>query len=184
MNFDLATYSEDAKKEGFCMLYTGGSKAKWAKVCMNPKKVLHTVPESKNRQTVHIGFLAYPNPKLKNKIPNLRFYEFNKSIVHNNLKELILRPSKLEYSTAGKLEQSVSKSEYIETIRKIKELLAAGEIYQLNYAIRFRKKFSGNPYHIFLKLAETSPSNFSAYLNCGDFHYLDIKTNSWAQLKN
>ena len=171
-HFDLTTYSESSKKEGFCMLHTGSAESKWVRVCMNPKKIRTKIPEAKNGQSVHIGYLAYPNPKAKNIIPESCFYEFTGSNVHNHTEKLVSNLKKLDFRTSGKLEQSVSKSEYVKKIKQVKELLAAGEIYQLNYAIRFRKKFSGNPYHLFLKLIESNPTNFSAFLNCGDFQIL------------
>lgn len=171
-HFDLSTYSEDAKKEGFCLLHTGGVESKWSKICLNPKKTLRQVSEGNIGQSVQIGYLAYPNPKLVNKIPNSRFYSYADSTTHQHKKGSKISSSRFDYKSSGKLEQSVGKSEYIKKIKQVKELLAAGEIYQLNYAIRFRKKFSGNPYHLFLKLIETNPSNFSVFLNCGDFQIL------------
>jgi anthranilate/para-aminobenzoate synthase component I len=116
--------------------------------------------------------MAYPSPKLVNKIPDLRFYEYNNSVTHRHKKGAKIATLESNYKTSGRLEQSVTKSEYIQKIKKIKELLAAGEIYQLNYAIRFRKKFTGSPYHLFLKLIEDNPTNFSAFLNCGDFQII------------
>ncbi len=171
-NFDLNQYSEDSKKDGFCMINTGGSKEKWTRICMNPKKVFTQLPGRNNGQFVQIGYLAYPNPELANKIPNSRFYEFTKSVIHHHKKGAKIATLEYEYKSFGKLEQSVSKSEYIQKIKEVKELLAAGEIYQLNYAIRFRKKFAGNPYHLFLRLIESNATDFSAFLNCGDFQIL------------
>ncbi len=112
----------------------------------------------------HIGYLAYPNIGLKNIIPDRKFFGYkelvklNKPPVINGL-----------FKTSGHLQQSVTKSEYIKKIKQIKELLAVGEIYQMCYSIRFRKKFEGSPYALFLKLAEVNPVDFSAYLNCGNF---------------
>jgi para-aminobenzoate synthetase component 1 len=113
-----------------------------------------------------IGYFAYPNPTLKNSIPCSRFYECDSLITGS------ISVAPISYRTFGKLEQSVTKNEYIKKILKIKELLAAGEIYQLDYAIRFRKKFEGEPFALFLKLIEINPSDFSAYLNCGSFQII------------
>ncbi len=171
-NFDLNQYSETSKTEGFCMLHTGGSEGKYSSIFSDPKKTLTSLSERNDRQAVQIGYMAYPNPKLKNSIPDSRFYEFNKSAVHRHKKKAKIATIEADYKTSGKLEQSVAKSEYIKKIKKVKELLAAGEIYQLNYAIRFRKKFTGNSYHLFLKLIESNPTSFSAFLNCGGFQIL------------
>jgi len=154
------------------MLHTGGGEEKWNKICVDPKKIFTRLPEHNDRQAVHIGYLAYHNPKLTNKIPDLRFYAYSGSVTHHHKKGTKFTTPEIDYKTSGKLEQSVTKSEYLQKIKKIKELLAAGEIYQLNFAVRFRKKFSGNPYHFFLKLIGNNPANFSAFLNCGSFQII------------
>lgn len=170
-DFDLNHYSEASKKEGFCMLHDG-TREKWTSVFGEPKKIYDGLPRRKNRQDVHIGYMAYSNPKLRNKIPDSRFYEFGKSVVHHHKKGAKIATLEADYKTSGKLDQSVTKAEYIRKIKEVKELLAAGEIYQLNYAIRFRKKFSGSPYHLFLRLIDSNPTSFSAFLNCGDFQII------------
>jgi len=125
-----------------------------------------------SRQGDVIGYFSYPNPTLKNNILDSRFYEYG-SFERNFVTPSVVEGSKIaRFSTSGRLEQSVTRKEYIKKILRIKELLAAGEIYQLDYAIRFRKKFEGEPFVLFLKLIDTNPSDFSAYLNCGDFQII------------
>jgi len=132
-----------------------------------------------------IGYFAYPNPTLKNNIPDSRFYEYDSLICRRGN---VFAPTEgienVKYKTSGKLEQSVTKSEYIKKIHQIKELLAAGEIYQMCYCIRFRKKFTGNPYALFLKLAEANPTDFSAYLNCGDFQIISNSPERFFKVEN
>ncbi|MCK5610287.1 chorismate-binding protein, partial [Candidatus Pacearchaeota archaeon] len=111
-----------------------------------------------------MGYLAYPGTGLKNEIPDRLFYEY-KDIVKNSG---VLKCD-TSYQTKGRLEQSVSEEEYVEKIGQIKELLAAGEIYQMCYSIRFRKKFSGDPYALFCKLSKVNPVAFSAFFNAGSF---------------
>lgn len=156
----------DPSAEGFCFLHSGGGGKSYA--YSEPRQKLSRIPESSGNKSVFVGYLAYPNPHLKNEIPNVRFYEYAK---HDGraIPTVVCESS---YRTSGKLEQSVTKSEYIKKILAVKKLLAEGEIYQLNYAIRFRKKFAGSPYALFLKLIETNPTAFSAFLNCGDFQII------------
>ncbi|MCK5347338.1 MAG: chorismate-binding protein, partial [Candidatus Heimdallarchaeota archaeon] len=103
-----------------------------------------------------IGYYAYPNVGLKNIIPSSRFYEYEE-LIHLKTPPIV----DANFKTTGRLEQSVTKPQYIQKIKQIKELLAAGEVYQINFAIRFRKKFEGNPYALFLKLTEVNPVDFS-----------------------
>jgi len=122
-----------------------------------------------SRKTEHsIGYLAYPNAgRLKNDIPDRQFFNYDKLIVRKDLPII-----DIGYKTSGRLEQSVTKKQYIKKIKQIKKLLAAGEIYQINFAIRFRKQFDGDPYALFLRLADVNPVDFQAYLNCGDFQII------------
>ncbi|MBU0728063.1 anthranilate synthase component I family protein, partial [Patescibacteria group bacterium] len=134
-------------------------------------------------QGTSIGYISYPNPNLKNDIPNSRFYKYDKLI---RRRDDVIAPEGINmiYKTSGKLQQSVTKSQYIQKIRQVKELLAAGEIYQLNYAIRFRKKFEGSPYALFLKLTEANPADFAAYINCGTFHIISSSPERLFKVEN
>lgn len=156
----------DPSAEGFSFLHSGGAGKSYA--YSGPQKKLSRVPENSDRTSVFVGYMAYPNPHLKNEIPDARFYEYAKPTDHA-IPTIVCEDG---YKTSGKLDMSVSKDEYVKKILAVKELLAAGEIYQLNYAIRFRKKFAGNPYALFLKLIEKNPTAFSAFLNCGDFQII------------
>ena len=166
-SFDLSHYSQSAKKEGFVVMHAGLN-GKKTTVFSGPKKKLSKIPENDKKLT-YTGYLAYPNPRLKNHIPDSRFYGYENSITYNHKKGIPLATLKKRYKTSGKLEQSVTKAEYIKKIQEIKELLAAGEVYQINYAIRFRKKFEGDPYSLYLKLIHENPTNFSVFMNCGDY---------------
>ena len=208
---NLQLFSHLSHQEGMVVLHSnpdGQMSEKWTIIGMNGK---HT-PSSEGdidqcrlqmKGYVSIGYLAYPNPTLKNDIPNMRFYGFD-SLLHYNhqtneifikytnksdLKkwEKILNQSKLStknYKTIGRLQQSVTKAQYIKKIKQIKELLAAGEVYQINYAIRFRKKFQGDPYALFLKLTDINPTDFAAYLNCGDFQIISSSPERLFKVQN
>ena len=140
------------------------------------------------RQGGRIGYFAYPNPTLKNIIPSSRFYGYDKLVIinSNRRRDWSISPAgwKGDFKTTGKLEQSVSKSQYIKKIGRIKELLVAGEIYQMCYSIRFRKRFSGSPYALFLKLTEINPVDFATYLNCGDFQIISSSPERFFKVKN
>jgi para-aminobenzoate synthetase component 1 len=175
----------EIRREGFAMLHGkwGGRNEVQSIVGVNGKCApkIPRVPSPPiavrragrdDKRAHYLGFLAYPNPTLKNNIPDTRFYGYD-SLACNFVIPTVVEGFKIaRFSTSGRLEQSVTKKEYINKILKIKELLSAGEIYQLDYAIRFRKKFEGEPFALFLKLIEVNPTDFSAYLNCGGFQII------------
>jgi len=172
----LTLGKKDIEREGFAVLHGkwGGNSIRTF-VAINQKS---SATADKN-QKYEIGYFAYPNPTLKNKIPDSKFYKYQ-DIFHLKSPPVV----DVSFQTSGRLEQSVTKSQYIKKIKQVKELLAAGEIYQLNYAIRFRKKFKGYPYALFLKLNKVNPSDFSAYLNCGDFQIISSSPERLLKVQN
>jgi len=207
--FNLNWFSEKSSEKGFVVLHSGEGGVEdecWTIVgqCPRGKESEGTIRKSR----LQVGYFAYPNPTLKNKIPNQLFYEFNSLFFYNHQTEeafvryedganlekwndvfpeganIYSRLQETKYKTHGKLHQSVTKSEYIKKIHQIKELLAAGEVYQINYAIRFQKKLEGGPYALFLKLSETNPVDFSAYLNCGDFQIISSSPERFFKVEN
>ena len=162
----------DIQKKGFAILHGkwGDSKAPQSLIGLHGKQ---------GNIKYSIGYLAYPNVGLKNVIPEKMFFGYDDLIAQKN-------PPLVEgsFQTSGRLEQSVTKSEYIKKIKKIKELLASGEIYQLCYCIRFRKKFEGDPYALFQKLVSVNPTDYSAYINCGDFQIISNSPEGFFKVKN
>ena len=62
-----------------------------------------------------------------------------------------------------------SREDYLGAIRRIKEHIAAGDIYQANLSQRFKRPFRGNSFDLFLDLRMRTPAPFSAYLDARDF---------------
>ena len=94
----------DIQREGFAVLHGkwGGGSAQTL-IGINRKSL--TV----NRK-YRIGYLSYPNPNLKNNIPDTRFYGYD-SLVTGDASVM-----SGTFSTTGRLEQSVTKKEYIKKI--------------------------------------------------------------------
>lgn len=61
-----------------------------------------------------------------------------------------------------------SRSEYIEAVKRIKEYIASGHVYQVNLSQRFTTDFSGDPFGLFRLLFRMNPAPFFAYMNAGD----------------
>lgn len=53
---------------------------------------------------------------------------------------------------------------YISAVRKIKDYIAAGDVYQVNLAQRFRGEWRGTPFELFSRLRVETPAPFAAYL--------------------
>ncbi|MBM7645596.1 para-aminobenzoate synthetase/4-amino-4-deoxychorismate lyase [Scopulibacillus daqui] len=55
---------------------------------------------------------------------------------------------------------------------KIKEAIAEGATYQVNYTMRLRSKFEGDDFSFYKQLSRAQSSNYSAYLNIGTYRIL------------
>ena len=66
------------------------------------------------------------------------------------------------------------REKYCKDIRTIKELIAAGEVYQVNYTGRFHFGFSGSPLALFRELLKQQPVGYAAYLDTGDRQILSL----------
>ncbi len=78
------------------------------------------------------------------------------------------RPSATGGYHVGPWTPNRSRPAYLTSIRTVRELIAAGETYQVNYTIRLRSPFSGDPLGMFGDLIRAQRADHGAYLDLGD----------------
>ncbi|MFH2013211.1 MAG: aminodeoxychorismate synthase component I [Pseudomonadota bacterium] len=66
------------------------------------------------------------------------------------------------------IESNFTREEYLKAIKKAKEYIFAGDIYQVNLSQRFHTKLSVEPYRLYKKLRNINPAPFACYLNFDD----------------
>ncbi len=64
---------------------------------------------------------------------------------------------------------SVSKDTYDQAIARIKDHIAKGNTYQVNYTFRLHARFSGDPWRFFLELMRVQQTRYAAYIDTGRF---------------
>lgn len=69
---------------------------------------------------------------------------------------------------------TVSKTEYLKKISRIKEHLAAGDSYQVNYTFKTKFNYSGDHYSLYRQLARRQPTPYSAFLRTDNFSILSL----------
>ncbi len=69
----------------------------------------------------------------------------------------------------GKLEPSVSKEDFVAAISEIKERIAEGATYQVNYTYRLNAGFSGDAWAFFYELVKGQKTDYAAFVDTGDF---------------
>ena len=65
-------------------------------------------------------------------------------------------------------------SEYKEKIKKIKEYLREGDIYQLNYTLRYKFDFEGSAFRLYQNLKEKQKTSYTAFLKFKDEYILSL----------
>jgi len=105
--------------------------------------------------------IHYPYETNEESINHL-FNEINSTIIENN-----------HHPTKPIIQQRVSREDYISTIEKIRQHIALGDIYEMNYCMEFfAEDFVCNPYQIYSKLNEISPTPFSCFYKLNDKYLL------------
>lgn len=85
--------------------------------------------------------------------------------------ELITLARRVEDSTVlDSWRTSVTPEEYHGAFARIKEHISRGNTYQVNYTLRLRHAFSGDPWKLFLSLQSAQRGAYAAYLNLGRHH--------------
>lgn len=73
---------------------------------------------------------------------------------------------------SSRLNSCFSKEEYIKLVRRIKDYIKEGDIYQANLSNRYFCEVNNHPIEIYNKLRKLNPAPFSAFLDFGDFQIL------------
>lgn len=74
-------------------------------------------------------------------------------------------------ASAIEIEQDTGRDRYIEMVKKAKEYIAAGDIFQANLSLRLSAEIGGrDPWQLYSILREINPSPFSSFMDFGDYH--------------
>ena len=83
--------------------------------------------------------------------------------------EIMQRESGFAEAGAVKVQQKVSKAEYIDTIEKLKKHILRGDCYEINYCMEFFAEDAIiDPLSVYQKLSNNSPNPFSALYKLDD----------------
>lgn len=92
---------------------------------------------------------------------------------HERLMEWLCENLKNDYSScesysASNMISVFNEEAYKNAVSRIKELISAGEVYQVNLSQRFEAYFKGDSFNFFKDLFKANPASFFAYINAGD----------------
>jgi para-aminobenzoate synthetase component I len=72
----------------------------------------------------------------------------------------------------GTMHSNFAKQHYLESVRRVRRYIRAGDVYQVNLSQRFQFPFRGNPFHLWEHLYAMNPSPFYAFIQAGDHQVL------------
>jgi para-aminobenzoate synthetase component 1 len=98
----------------------------------------------------------------------------------HDLKQSLKSPS--NSFKINNFESNLKVSEYCDAIRNIQSYIAAGDCYQVNFAQRFNAEFEGDTFSAYLKLRESLPSPFSAYMEFAEGAILSLSPERFIKL--
>lgn len=127
---------------------------------------------------IKVTYLAYKIcEKLSDKIGRLIFS--NPVLLKGFIRSLEEIPS---FPIKGTLlNESDSKESYIDKIKQIKELIQAGDIYQVCLSRSILVKTNTSGFDLFYKLFQENPTPYSSYLNLKDFEIISASPEQFLQ---
>lgn len=87
-------------------------------------------------------------------------------------KDLSEVPPLKRYGEVGEVCSNISENDYIEKVERIKDLLRAGETYQVNFSQRFKADCSISGWEIYKKLWKVNPAPFACYMDFSDYQII------------
>lgn len=88
------------------------------------------------------------------------------------LKKLHISNKADNFAVVGDETSSLNEKEHIEVIKKCKEHIAIGDVFQIVPSRQFRQKFKGDDFQLYRALRSVNPSPFLFYYNYNDYKIL------------
>jgi len=86
--------------------------------------------------------------------------------------------------SCGELESNFNREEYLERVKKARDYIIAGDIYQVNLSQRFQAPVrQGSAWEIYWRLREKNSAPFAAFIQGGDFQVLSSSPERFLRVK-
>lgn len=102
-------------------------------------------------------------------LPLLWFGLYAQAEPINDWLSLIDNGSAPDACTVGHWQPAISRADYAGVVHRIKDYLARGHSYQINYTFPLQAAFVGEPWALFTHLAAAQQAEYAAFINTGRF---------------
>jgi para-aminobenzoate synthetase component I len=79
---------------------------------------------------------------------------------------------------------SITRDEFLQSVRKVKDYIAAGDCYQVNLSHRLSVDWPGTPWELYQRLRQASPAPYAAYLDCGGHQILSSSPELFLKIRD
>ncbi|MFH0912817.1 MAG: aminodeoxychorismate synthase component I [Candidatus Omnitrophota bacterium] len=133
---------------------------------------------------LHIFAVGFPerNRRLAKLLSEANFKRIHKlisqlnSVKHTDKKDM-------PRTRRPELKSNFSKKDYLLAIKKAKEYIKKGDIYQVNLSQEFQARTDLSGFEIYQRLRKISPAYFNAYFDAGDYQILSSSPESFLRLE-
>jgi len=87
---------------------------------------------------------------------------------------ILYTPSERNECNIENVGNTVSREVYINDVESVREAIARGETYQVNYTFKHKFDFIGNPIDLFFNLCMKQSASYSAFIRCGEYDILSL----------
>ncbi|MFL2753981.1 MAG: anthranilate synthase component I [Gammaproteobacteria bacterium] len=103
--------------------------------------------------------------------------------IHQKILEPI-KEIKLNKKNSIKFSSSVTKEDYLKSIKKIKEYIVEGDVMQVVYGQELTTSFEGSPIELYKSLRKLNPSPYMYFLKIDDLHIVGASPEILVRLQN
>jgi para-aminobenzoate synthetase component 1 len=95
-------------------------------------------------------------------------------------------PARVRSGGSGRedLRCNFTRDDYCDAVRRAKEYIAAGDIYQVNLSQRFQAEIAASPAEAYLALRSANPAPYAAYLDIGDAQILSSSPECFLRMRD
>ena len=136
------------------------------------------------KKEIYMIKIVFGDEKIQNYLDKISIIE-NEFKAQNFYKNLnIQKIFKKNFKTNTKVKSNTSKRRFKSIVKKAKNYIKRGDIFQVVLSQRFEKKITRSPLEIYLRLRKLNPSPFMFYFNYKDFKVLGSSPEILVRLRN
>jgi para-aminobenzoate synthetase component 1 len=95
-----------------------------------------------------------------------------------------LSPANIKDVEFAHLRRNMTREDYLDAVKRIKDYIRDGDIYQVNYSHRFEQPFESRPIQLFHWQNRFNPCGYAAFLDAGDFQIVSASPEMFITIRN